>query len=129
MLVLQMLCCLMSDTRVGKILPNETTWMTQHCPWIKMEKCFPILSIVVKSGITLLDLHYNLRRSSWRTSGINDLHNTINSTQFYFNLLWECKQSLLRSQTEYTGWKPHMLSHVVEDILNFGPVHQYTMIW
>lgn len=129
MLVMQMLCCLVSDTRNETILPNGSTWMAEHCPWIKFDKCFPILSTIVKSGVTLLDLHYNLRRASWRTLGIKDLQNTINTTQFYFNLMWECKQTLLRSRAEYTGWKPHMLSHLVEDILNYGPVQQYTMIW
>lgn len=129
MLVLQMLCCLLSDLPNNTILPDNATWMIQHCPWVRTEKCFSILDVVVKSGTTLLDLHHNLRRTAWQTSTIQDLHNSIVTAQFYFMLLWECKQSILQSRTSYTGWKPHMLSHLVEDIIQFGPVQLYTMIW
>lgn len=129
MLVLQMICCLLSDMPRDTLLPDNPAWMMRYCPWIRPEKCFSILDVVVKSGVTLLDLHHNLRRTSWQTSTILDLHNTIITTQFYFNLLWECKQSLLRARGSYSGWKPHMLSHLVEDILRFGPVQMYTMIW
>lgn len=129
MLLLQMICCLIAGIPRETLLPDNPAWMVQFCPWIKHEKCFSILNVVLKSGITLLDLHHNLRRTSWTTSTLLELHSSIITTQFYFMLLWECKQSLLRSRSSYSGWKPHMLSHVVEDIINFGPVQQYTMIW
>lgn len=129
MLMLQMICCLISRFPDSSLLPTTSEWMSTNCYWIKSEKCLPILDVVLKSGLTLLDLHHNLRRRSWHTSSLKDLHCSIISTQFYFMLLWESKQSMLRTTSSYTGWKPHMLSHIVEDILLFGPVQMYTMIW
>lgn len=103
--------------------------MERYCPWVKQGKTLNVLEVVIKSGVTLLDLHFNLRRKSWNTTGLRDLTQSVRTCRFYFMLLWHCKQDLVNSEKEYTGWKSHMLEHLVEDIMMYGPVQNYSMIW
>lgn len=129
MLMVQMLCCLISSDAIGTpIVPREIKWYRDHITWINPEKAISIYEVVIRSGILLLDLQFNLRRTSWHKESMKALYQCIHSTQFYFMMLWEIKQELLRSKKAYSGYKYHVIEHCVDDIIAYGPMGQYSMI-
>lgn len=129
MLMLQTLCCIIGACAMrNKILPADISWYRSHVRWVQVEKAFPVLEVIVRTGFLLLDLHYNMRKSKWNTDQLKELYTLIHSVQFHVILLWNVKQDLLHSAKLYKGYKLHTLEHTVLDIIEYGPVGQYSMI-
>lgn len=115
----------------GDILPTGTTWCRRHINWNSMNesvKPMCVTEVVLTAGFALLDLHFNLKRTCFSNTDLQELDDVIVNSQFHILRMYGLRQLLLQSTKQYTGIKMHVTSHFPSCIALYGPPFMFDMV-
>lgn len=131
-LIMQLLLCI-SIKRNGGVLPIGKQWCRKFVQphaetrGVRMPE-FCVSETVLTSGYVLLDLHFNLKRTVFSNTHLQQLNDIIVNAQFHTLRLYALKQILLGSTKKYAGIKMHALTHMPGCIALYGPPFVFDMV-
>lgn len=131
-LITQLLLCI-GIKKSGGVLPVGKKWCRKFLSsngngGSSRLPDFCISEAVLTSGYVLLDLHFNLKRTVFSNTQLQQLNDVIVNAQFHTLRLYALKQILLGSTKKYSGIKMHALTHMPGCIALYGPPYIFDMV-